>query len=232
MFSKFVSSKELDRNSILWEVVAQKADVILNAVTEGGPSVLVCQIFALTKSWLDTGECLARYDARALLSSRSAWKVNLLTIQKILSSSGSSGSSSDLFVEEIIFLSQGAVYIEPPVTYEVLLVEDGSVWTEKSVLEEAANAVISANVEALAVCLRIAIVSFYLTIAGEGGIRWDAVHGVILARLPRYSLGQLPKLLAQTDLTRSSVKRQSLLARPALTQANCQSYDKKDGHDV
>ena len=99
-----------------------------------------------------------------------------------------------------------------------------TVGTEKGVLEKAANAVIGADVEALAVCLRVAIVALYLTVTGEGGVRRDAVHGVILARLPRYSLGQSGQLLAETWRARSPVQgEQGVLAGHDSRQVNCQS---------
>ena len=81
-----------------------------------------------------------------------------------------------------------------------------TVRTEEGIFEKAANAVIGTDVEALAVCLRVAIVALYLAVTGEGGVRRDTVHGVILAWLPRYSLGQSGQLLAEPHVAGSPVQ--------------------------
>jgi len=194
---ELVSTKELDRNSILGKVIPSQADVVINVVPKARPTFVTREVFALTKPGLDARECLARDDSRALLAPRSVGEVDLLAVEKILGSRGGCCSRSNLLVEEIIFLGEGAVDIEPPVTDEILLVEDSSVRTEEGVLEKTSNAVIGADVEALAVGLRVAIVPFYLAVTGEGGVRRHAIHWVILTRLPWYSLGQRGQLLTE-----------------------------------
>ena len=53
-----------------------------------------------------------------------------------------------------------AVHIEPPVTNEVLLVEDSPIGAEEAVLGESSPSIISAYVERLALCLRVGVVAF------------------------------------------------------------------------
>ena len=59
-------------------------------------------------------------------------------------------------------LYQGAVNIEPPVTDEVLLVEEGSVGTEMGVLDEVGVAEVRTDVEPLALGLGVGVVTFDL----------------------------------------------------------------------
>merc|ERR1712106_1255692 len=60
---------------------------------------------------------------------------------------GSSGGSSDISIQSVERFSQTAVNIEPPVTDEVLLVEEGAIGAEEAVLGEAIIAVVSTDVE-------------------------------------------------------------------------------------
>ena len=89
-----------------------------------------------------------------MLSPGSAGEVDLLTVEKILCCRGGGRGCSNFFVEEIIFLGleereesgesqsdlglykyQGTVHVEPPVTNEVLLVEDCS-WVKRNVKQQ------------------------------------------------------------------------------------------------
>lgn len=56
-------------------------------------------------------------------------------------------------------LSLGTVYIEPPVTDEIFLVEDSSIGAEEGILSKVTLQISGANVEGLAFGLRISIVS-------------------------------------------------------------------------
>ena len=68
--------------------------------------------------------------------------------------------SSDLVIEAVEILGSGAVKVEPPVTDEVVLVEEGSVGAEEAVLCEATGAVSSADVEGLALSLGVRVVTW------------------------------------------------------------------------
>ena len=59
-------------------------------------------------------------------------------------------------------LYQGAVDVEPPVTDEVLLVEEGSVGAEMRVLDEVCVAEVCTDVEPLALRLRVGVVTLDL----------------------------------------------------------------------
>ena len=80
----------------------------------------------------------------------------------------------------------GAVHVEPPVTDEVLLLEEGAVGAEEGELGQARVAVVGADVESLALRLGVAIVpSVHLTVAGERGLRRNGIYGVVLSRSAR-----------------------------------------------
>ena len=66
---------------------------------------------------------------------------------------------SDLVVEGVELLSGGAVKVEPPVADEVVLVEEGSVGAEEAVLGEPTSAIGRADVESLALSLRVRVVT-------------------------------------------------------------------------
>jgi len=78
--------------------------------------------------------------------------------------------SGNISVQGIEVLRLRAVHIEPPVTDEVLLVEEGPVRAEEAVLYQGATAIIPTDVESLAVCVLISIVTLYLLVTVEPSI--------------------------------------------------------------
>ena len=69
------------------------------------------------------------------------------------------GKSFDFQVPRIKAFGERAVHVEPPVTYEVVLVEDSSIRTEEAVLGEAALPITGTDVESLTLGFQISIVS-------------------------------------------------------------------------
>ena len=67
--------------------------------------------------------------------------------------------SSNLVVEGVKVLGSGAVEVEPPVADEVVLVQDCSVGAEEAVLGEPTGAIGCADVERLALSLRVRVVT-------------------------------------------------------------------------
>ena len=67
--------------------------------------------------------------------------------------------SSILVIEAVEVLGCGAVKVEPPVADEVVLVEDGSVGTEETVLGETTSSISCTDVENLTLSLLISIVT-------------------------------------------------------------------------
>ena len=65
-----------------------------------------------------------------------------------------------LVIERIEMFSLVTVDIEPPVTDEVLLVEQSSIGAEEAVLGKSASTIVPADVERLALCLRVGVVAF------------------------------------------------------------------------
>jgi hypothetical protein len=65
----------------------------------------------------------------------------------------------DFFVQGIEAFGFGAVKVEPPIADEVVLVEDGSVGAEEGVLGKSTLSVGGADVEHLALGLRVSIVT-------------------------------------------------------------------------
>ena len=117
----------------------------------------------------------------------------------------------DLVVERVERLSLGAVHVEPPVADEVRLVEEGAVGTEERVLAQTRSSVAGADVERLALRLRVRVVStVHLAVAGERGLRRLRVDGVVFAWGSRYVLlksissPRTPETIVLT-LTKSSV---------------------------
>merc|ERR1712203_610981 len=97
-------------------------------------------------------------------------------------SSQSIALSSNLIVEGVELLSSRAVKVEPPVTDEVVLVEEGSVGAEEAVLGEATGAVSSADVEGLALSLGVRVVtSIDLSVTEEARLRDLGIDGVVLS---------------------------------------------------
>ena len=83
-----------------------------------------------------------------------------------------------------------AVHVEPPVTDEVLLVEEGAVGAEEAVLDEVGVAEVGADVEGLALGLGVGVVALDVAVAGEGGVGGAGVDGVVLPGRPGDRLGQ------------------------------------------
>ena len=73
------------------------------------------------------------------------------------------------------------VHIEPPVTDEVLLVEQSTIGTEKTVLGQSTISKVGTNVERLTVCLWISVVALDLTVTDETGVRGEGKYGIVLA---------------------------------------------------
>ena len=76
-------------------------------------------------------------------------------------------------VDEAVDVPGGeAVEVEPPVADEVVLVEESSVGTEEAVLGQTSGSVSSADVESLALSLRVSVVtSVNLAVTGETRLR-------------------------------------------------------------
>ena len=110
-----------------------------------------------------------------------------------------------------MFTDHTAVDIEPPVADEVLLLEQGAVGAEERELGETGVAVVGADVERLALRLRVRVVStVHLAVAGKRGLRRLRVDGVVFAWGSRYVLlksissPRTPETIVLT-LTKSSV---------------------------
>merc|ERR1740123_2057429 len=74
----------------------------------------------------------------------------------------------NLVIEGVELLGGGAVKVEPPVADEVVLVEEGSVGAEEAVLGEPTGAIRRADVERLALSLRVRVVtSVHLTVTSK-----------------------------------------------------------------
>ena len=66
---------------------------------------------------------------------------------------------SNLVVQRVEVFGGGAVKVEPPVADEVVLVQEGSVGAEEAVLGEPTSAIGRADVESLALSLRVRVVT-------------------------------------------------------------------------
>ena len=98
------------------------------------------------------------------------------------SSSFISGSGEGLVLLGSNSLGLGAVKVEPPVADEVVLVEDGSVGAQEAVLAQTTLGVGGANVEHLALGLRVGIVTAgNLAVARESGLGNVSKDGVVFA---------------------------------------------------
>ena len=64
-----------------------------------------------------------------------------------------------LCLVDFLISHQWTVHIEPPVTDEVLLIEDGPVWAKECVLEKSTNTVICTNMKTLTFSFGIAVVT-------------------------------------------------------------------------
>jgi len=96
---------------------------------------------------------------------------------------GSLAFGSNLLVQGVESSSIGAVEVEPPIADEIVLVEDGAVGAEEGVLGQAAVSVGGADVEGLALGVRVSVVpSLNLTSAVELGLRNLGKDGVVGTR--------------------------------------------------
>merc|ERR1719228_1978404 len=68
--------------------------------------------------------------------------------------------SSNLIIERVKILSSGAVKVEPPITDEIVLVEECSIRTEEAVLGKTSSSISCANMECLTFSLGISIVTW------------------------------------------------------------------------
>ena len=76
--------------------------------------------------------------------------------------------SSNFIIKRVEILSSGAVKIEPPVTDEIVLVEECTIRTEEAVLGQTSSSISCANMKCLAFILRVSIVtSINLTITDK-----------------------------------------------------------------
>ena len=76
--------------------------------------------------------------------------------------------SSDVIIQAIKSLGLRAVKVEPPITNEIILVENGSVGAQKWVFGESTLSVSGANVENLALGLRVGIISCKIKLHKQG----------------------------------------------------------------
>ena len=73
----------------------------------------------------------------------------------------------DLLVDGVVRLRQGAVHVEPPVTDEVLLVEQSPIGAEETVLGQTTVSEVGTNVEWLAVSLWVSVVTLIYYIENQ-----------------------------------------------------------------
>ena len=96
----------------------------------------------------------------------------------------------DVLVEAVKALWQGTVHVEPPVTDEVLLVEQSAVRAEEAVLGEVTVPKVGAHMEGLTVGLGVGVVALDPAAAEEAGVGGEGEDGVVLTWLPGDCLGQ------------------------------------------
>jgi len=95
---------------------------------------------------------------------------------------GSISLGSYLVILAVQVLGLGTIKVEPPVTDEVVLVEDGAVGTEEGVFAQTSETISGTDVEYLAFGLGISVVaSINLTLAREASLRSFSVDGIVLA---------------------------------------------------
>ena len=83
-----------------------------------------------------------------------------------------------------------AVNIEPPITDEILLVEESSIRTQKAVLGQVITTKICTNMKSLALSFWISIVTLYVAITDETGFWGCGVYRVIFTRGARDGVGE------------------------------------------
>ena len=127
----------------------------------------------LSRSWILSGSVKSSSNRRSSIISLGIWSRSIK----------SSSLSCDLVVLGEQTFSFGAVKVEPPIADEVVLVEDGSIRAEETVLAETTLTVSSADMEHLAFSFRVSIItSINLTITGETRLRDFSVNWVIFSR--------------------------------------------------
>ena len=157
---------------------------------------------------------------RALGSSSTSSSASLTSLGSPTSSLGSSfvtsittGTSrgvgfslgSNLIIEAVELLGQGAVNIEPPVADKVLLVEQGAVGAEEAVLGEAAIAVTAADMEGLALSLGVSVISTLgLAVTEERGVRNLGEDGIIVSGDSRNVLLEVATTATSSSKVRSA----------------------------
>ena len=80
------------------------------------------------------------------------------------------------------YLNLRAVHIKPPVTDEILLVEESTIRTQEAVLGQITSTKVSTNVEGLTLSFWVSIVSLYKAITQETGFWRSSKDGIIFSR--------------------------------------------------
>jgi hypothetical protein len=126
---------------------------------------------------------------------------------------GSVGSGSgvgftfggDVLIQGVKALGLGAVKIEPPVADEIVLVEDGSVGAEETVLGESSLAISGTDVEHLALGFGVGVVSsINLSVASKSRFRYLGENWVIFPGNPGNCLFQHSQVIVRGYVIGSS----------------------------
>ena len=90
--------------------------------------------------------------------------------------------SINFIIKRVEILSSGAVKIEPPVTDEIVLVEECTIRTEEAVLGQTSSSISCANMECLALSLGVSIVtSIHLAFTAESRFRNLSIDRVVFS---------------------------------------------------
>ena len=123
--------------------------------------------------------------------------------------------SSNLVIEDVKLLGQGAVHVEPPVADKELLVEQAAVGAEEAVLSEATVAVAAADVESLAIGLGVSIVSALdLAVTKEGCVRNLGIDWIIHSGNSR---NVLLKIAPSCKVRSAALIKASAFSKPSCT---------------
>jgi hypothetical protein len=102
-----------------------------------------------------------------------------------------SSFSGDIIIQREKTFRVGTVKVEPPVTDEVVLVEDGAIGTEEAVLGQTTLTISGTDVEHLALSLGVSIVaSINLSFTRKARLRNFSKYGIILSRNSRDVVGK------------------------------------------